>query len=149
MFVVVTLYREWTVGLQQVTCFFCPGHFVCVIKDFVSGPTCALYGVRCLLLLQLHPQPDSLHDYVQEVPERLQWHDRLLQCVLGEENIYIIWGIWGNISHNGKSPDAHHLSKEFQSSQFISRHVSMWDKDWPLGNSWSILDVAAVVWGGV
>ena len=72
MFVVVTLYREWTVGLQQVTCFYCPGHFVCVIKDFVSGPACALYGVRCLLLLQLHPQPDSLHDHVQEVPEGLQ-----------------------------------------------------------------------------
>ena len=69
MFVVVTLYREWTVGLQQVT-YFCPAYFV--IGNLISGPARVVHGVRCLLLLQLHPQPDSVHHHVQEVPKGLQ-----------------------------------------------------------------------------
>ena len=44
MFVVVTLYREWTVGLQQVT-YFCQRHFVCVTKDFVSQAQHVLFMV--------------------------------------------------------------------------------------------------------
>ena len=148
MFVVVTLYREWTVGLQQVTYIF--------VKDilFASLKTLSHRLNMCSLWFPVSSTtstPSSTQFSTPSCPRgsggaSMTWPAPAVRSGWGK---YLIWGIWGNISHNGKSPEAHHLSKEFQSSQFISRHVSMWDEDWPLGNSWSFLDVAAVFWRGV
>ena len=50
----------------------------------VSGSARAVHGLRCLLLLQLHPQPHPVHHHEQEVQAGLQWHDGLMQRLLGE-----------------------------------------------------------------
>ena len=41
-------------------------------------PACSLHGLRSLLLLQLNTQSNPLHNYVQAVPQRIQWHHRPL-----------------------------------------------------------------------